>query len=1084
MRPPYPVQRIGPPCRPIAIGLLFATVLWLLVPSMASAHAHLVQADPAPDSGVAHVPRVASFLFDEPLNPALTRVRIIDAAGHPVTTNTGHLATGHNGELWDLSLPPLTSGTYSVFWTSESAIDGHIMASFYTFRVTPSGGTASVGAVTGAASGSYGGTPASGAQGILTISGRTTVTAIPYWLELMAEALWMGALVIDLAVLGPARRMSLTPDARLAAASTPRLWWVVRGALIAAALALALEVLSLAVQGTGDDWGQALAPATLGGILSSQNGHFLLLRAATLVVALLLAGRPLSRRENPHLAPVWTQRLPSQAAVAEDRSIRALGIAAPMTPRLTWEHARVPLALLAASYMLFVALSGHAGDITPGWLAYPIDWAHLLFTGAWVGGIAVLALGVLPLRRVLPPEERAAAVLALLAHFSPVAFAAVGVLALSGLYNAVNHIATPSILVDAVYGQLLLLKLCLVGLLMVLSASQVWGLRPRIARAQARSLRGSGDADATHTIADVHEGLATLAARLRLETGVGAAVLLVTALMGQTLPPRGIPASASTVQAVPASISGEATLRDLRGRLTVAPPAVGATTFTLRLWEKGTAVTADSGAAIIHLFPAGRPGLRANLTPQAQGARFIVRGSLVATGVWHADVLARTAVLNAYRTLPFTFTVGPGAAFLTPGLTPTAVMMAVSPGLMIALNTITVTGVHAPAVRLLSQSLDMQMGIQSYPATSLGQGRWQATKVVPLMVGRWGFTVQAWQDRTWISLRQFAYQVPYNGSMRLLTGSTAIAAVHGTEVGWTPVNGPHTVIHALARAPWDTLYAATSLGIFASADRGKTWRPVGHGRPGSDAEPWAVAAVRGTHGDALLVASGNGAVYRLDRGTTRWTQAGGRIGAQGAFTLFALPHSDVVLAGSDRGIVRSTDGGRSWTVVAPADGGAVLAFARDPVSGALYAGFAGVPRTRTLRVSLDGGRNWHTPAMQLPPPSIEALLVASGHIYTSVMGVPGGRAVWVGGASGFTSFATGLPRDAQSMNVAATGGADGRLLVGTMGEGIYSRTRHGVWARLGPGPGNGDVTALLVLPGRHPAVLAGTDSAIYRLQLP
>src|SRR5579884_2778455 len=100
MRPPYPVQRIGPPCRPIAIGLLFATVLWLLMPGTASAHAHLVQADPAPDSVVAHVPLVATFLFDEPLNPALTRVRIIDAAGHPVTTNTGRLAPGHNGELW------------------------------------------------------------------------------------------------------------------------------------------------------------------------------------------------------------------------------------------------------------------------------------------------------------------------------------------------------------------------------------------------------------------------------------------------------------------------------------------------------------------------------------------------------------------------------------------------------------------------------------------------------------------------------------------------------------------------------------------------------------------------------------------------------------------------------------------------------------------------------------------------------------------------------------------------------------------------------------------------------------------------
>src|SRR5919198_6520445 len=84
-----------------ALGvLLLALTLWLLVPGVASAHAHLVQADPAPDSVIAHAPTVASFLFDEPLNPALTHVRITDAAGRPVTTDTGHLAPGHHGELW------------------------------------------------------------------------------------------------------------------------------------------------------------------------------------------------------------------------------------------------------------------------------------------------------------------------------------------------------------------------------------------------------------------------------------------------------------------------------------------------------------------------------------------------------------------------------------------------------------------------------------------------------------------------------------------------------------------------------------------------------------------------------------------------------------------------------------------------------------------------------------------------------------------------------------------------------------------------------------------------------------------------
>ena len=115
-------------------------------------------------------------------------------------------------------------------------------------------------------------------------------------------------------------------------------------------------------------------------------------------------------------------------------------------------------------------------------------------------------------------------------------------------------------------------------------------------------------------MAGVHEGLATLAARLRLETGVGAAILLATALMGQTLPLTG---AASAPGAVPASISGTAATGDLRARLSVAPPAVGASTFTLQIWEKAAPITGDTGAAIIHLYPTAQPTLRASLTPAA-----------------------------------------------------------------------------------------------------------------------------------------------------------------------------------------------------------------------------------------------------------------------------------------------------------------------------------------------------------------------------------------------------------------------------------------------------------------------------------
>jgi hypothetical protein len=61
------------------------------------------------------------------------------------------------------------------------------------------------------------------------------------------------------------------------------------------------------------------------------------------------------------------------------------------------------------------------------------------------------------------------------------------------------------------------------------------------------------------------------------------------------------------------------------------------------------------------------------------------------------------------------------------------------------------------------------------------------------------------------------------------------------------------------------------------------------------------------------------------------------------------------------------------------------------------------------------------------------------------MGAPRGRAVWVDGSAGFAPLAAGLPRDAHAMALAAMGG---RLLMGTMSEGIYSKTPRGASSRL------------------------------------
>jgi YVTN family beta-propeller protein len=100
------------------------------------------------------------------------------------------------------------------------------------------------------------------------------------------------------------------------------------------------------------------------------------------------------------------------------------------------------------------------------------------------------------------------------------------------------------------------------------------------------------------------------------------------------------------------------------------------------------------------------------------------------------------------------------------------VALAVTPGRLSTANTFTITGLQAGAVRLLSQSLDMNMGILPYDATALGHGHWQVPGLFAPMQGRWGLSVQTRHGAAWTTVRQFVYQVPLTGSMRPLTAGS------------------------------------------------------------------------------------------------------------------------------------------------------------------------------------------------------------------------------------------------------------------------------------------------------------------------
>jgi hypothetical protein len=98
-----------------------------------------------------------------------------------------------------------------------------------------------------------------------------------------------------------------------------------------------------------------------------------------------------------------------------------------------------------------------------------------------------------------------------------------------------------------------------------------------------------------------------------------------------------------------------------------------------------------------------------------------------------------------------------------------------SPGRVDAENTFVVDGVRASSVRMLSRSLDMNMGVTPYAARPLGADRWQVINAEVPMVGRWGIEIQALRTHGWVTVAKVAYYVPMTGTMHLLDRQSGAA---------------------------------------------------------------------------------------------------------------------------------------------------------------------------------------------------------------------------------------------------------------------------------------------------------------------
>src|SRR5512136_415843 len=122
--------------------------------------------------------------------------------------------------------------------------------------------------------------------------------------------------------------------------------------------------------------------------------------------------------------------------------------------------------------------------MTPGspWVLSLVFWLHMTATVIWIGGLAALAIFVLPAaRRVLEAESYAVFLSSLQRRFDPIAWFCLAVLAGSGMIQmgASPHYRGFLVIRDSWATAILLKHLVFISMA-CLSAYLTWGLMPRL----------------------------------------------------------------------------------------------------------------------------------------------------------------------------------------------------------------------------------------------------------------------------------------------------------------------------------------------------------------------------------------------------------------------------------------------------------------------------------------------------------------------------------------------------------------------------------------------------------------------------
>jgi copper transport protein len=569
-----------------------ALMVGVILPATVYAHANLDRAEPAPGSQLDQAPRVLQLFFSEAVDGSFSRVQLLNAQGQAVDRSDSHVNPADPRSLV-VSLPDqLPNGVYTVSWRTLSAVDGHTVNGAYPLIVGPMP-----------------------AEGVPVTSGATSSqasfapeTAVGRWWFSLAASAVFGTLLSWQVVFRPLFGRSNPAALPLAAARARRLAVASGVVLLAGTLYIAIaQAASAAEVPIWAVFGQPLVD-----LLS--RGRFATLwwvRLALVAVTLAMLG--------------WrgVRRWPGQAALV------ATG-----------------LALLTSS------LNSHAAALLSGaYLAVAADWIHFLGVAAWIGGLLSMVF-VLPIAVESSQRVGDRVLAGAVARFSNVALLSVGVIVVSGTFQAWLEVGSWEGLVQSAYGLSVTAKIALLAVMLAMAAFNLLIVRPGLARMVA-----GGTAAAASELAR-RFGLA-----IRGEVALGLVVLAVAAVLTGLQPAREELARAAGIELQGGPVDRQVDANGLTGRIQISPAVLGINRLAVQLPASDPSQVERVQLTFTYLDAelGAQPVVLAHST-SALDTWETPSPLLSQAGTWQAEMLVRRTGQDDARTAIRFLVAGPGGA--------------------------------------------------------------------------------------------------------------------------------------------------------------------------------------------------------------------------------------------------------------------------------------------------------------------------------------------------------------------------------------------------------------------------------------